>query len=165
VTWRFADLRGLLARACPARSGDALAGLAASCAEERMATRFALADLPLRAFLGEALVPYEADGVTRVIVDGHDAGAVAPLAHLTVGELREWHLEETTSPAELSAVAPGAHARDGGGGLQAHVQPGPRPGGEEVPGGVPLPRHPRARGGALGGKVIQPMAWIRGVLD
>jgi ethanolamine ammonia-lyase large subunit len=72
-----------------------------------MATRFALADLPLRAFLGEALVPYEADEVTRLIVDGHEAGAMAPQAHLTVGELREWLLEETTGPAELSAVAPG----------------------------------------------------------
>ena len=107
VTWRFADLRELLARASPARSGDALAGLAARSSEERMAARLALADLPLKAFLAEALVPYEADEVTRLIVDGHDGAAFAPLAHLTVGELREWLLSDATGPAELAAAAPG----------------------------------------------------------
>jgi len=107
LTWRFADLKALLARASPARSGDVLAGVAAGSAEERMAARLALADLPLRAFLAEAVVPYEEDEVTRLIVDGHDAAAFAPVAHLTVGELREWLLDDATGPAELTAVAPG----------------------------------------------------------
>jgi len=56
VTYRFADLRTLLARASPQRSGDALAGVAATSAEERMAARMALADLPLSVFLTEALI-------------------------------------------------------------------------------------------------------------
>ncbi len=107
VTWRFEDLRQLLARASPARSGDELAGIAARSAEERMAARFALADLPLRTFLAEAVVPYEVDDVTRLIADGHDAAAFAPIAALTVGELREWLLDDATGAAELAAVAPG----------------------------------------------------------
>ena len=92
VTWRFADLKTLLARASPHRSGDALAGVASQSAEERMAAKMALADLPLKAFLSEAVLPYEDDDVTRLIVDTHDAAAFAPLAGLTVGELREWLL-------------------------------------------------------------------------
>jgi ethanolamine ammonia-lyase large subunit len=92
ASWRFADLRTLLARASPARSGDALAGVAAKSAEERMAARMALADVPLAAFLSEAVVPYEDDDVTRLILDSHDKAAFAPVASLTVGELREWLL-------------------------------------------------------------------------
>jgi ethanolamine ammonia-lyase large subunit len=105
VTYRFADLRTLLARASPHRSGDVLAGVAAQSAEERMAARMALADLPLSAFLAEAVVPYESDDVTRLILDAHDKAALAPVASLTVGEFREWLL---SSPAEsVSALAPG----------------------------------------------------------
>jgi ethanolamine ammonia-lyase large subunit len=105
VTYRFADLRTLLARASPHRSGDVLAGVAAQSAEERMAARMALADLPLSAFLAEALVPYESDDVTRLILDAHDKAALAPVASLTVGEFREWLL---SSPAEsVTALAPG----------------------------------------------------------
>ena len=107
VTWRFQDLRELLARASPLRSGDLLAGVAARSAEERWAARFALADLPLRAFLSEAVIPYEDDEVTRLIVDGHDGAAFSPLAHLTVGEFREWLLDDATGPADLTAAAPG----------------------------------------------------------
>src|ERR1700712_454826 len=88
--YTFADLKDLLGKASPARSGDALAGLAAESAEERVAARMVLADLPLRRFLTEALIPYESDEVTRLIVDHHDEAALAPLASLTVGELREW---------------------------------------------------------------------------
>ena len=107
VTWRFADLKDLLAKATPARSGDALAGIAAGSAEERMAARMALAELPLGAFLREELVPYEEDEVTRLIADSHDAGAFAPVAHLTVGEFRDWLLSDDTTSEVLSAVAPG----------------------------------------------------------
>jgi ethanolamine ammonia-lyase large subunit len=107
VTWRFADLRELLAKASPYRSGDVLAGVAARSAEERMAARLALADVPLRTLLSEAVVPYEEDDVTRLVVDGHDAAALAPVAHLTVGAFREWLLDDATGPAELAALARG----------------------------------------------------------
>jgi ethanolamine ammonia-lyase large subunit len=105
VTYRFPDLRTLLARASPHRSGDALAGVAAQSAEERMAARMALADLPLSAFLTEAVVPYEEDDVTRLILDSHDKAAFAPVAALTVGEFREWLL--TLSSEQVTALAPG----------------------------------------------------------
>jgi ethanolamine ammonia-lyase large subunit len=104
---RFADLRQLLAAASPYRSGDVLAGIAAESAEQRIAARFALADLPLRVFLDAALIPYEADEVTRLIVDRHDAAAFAAIAHLTVGGFREWLLANDTDRATLAAVAPG----------------------------------------------------------
>jgi ethanolamine ammonia-lyase large subunit len=102
----FADLRTLLARATPLRSGDVLAGVAAGSAAERVAAARALADLPLRHFLDEAVVPYEADEVTRLIMDRHDAAAFAPVAHLTVGGFRDWLLGEADSAA-LAALAPG----------------------------------------------------------
>src|SRR3954463_8504911 len=90
VRYRFPDLRILLAKATPARSGDYLAGVAAGSSEERVAAQMALADLPLTTFLNEAVVPYETDEVTRLIVDSHDAGAFAQIRHLTVGGLRDW---------------------------------------------------------------------------
>lgn len=102
----FADLRTLLARATPHRSGDALAGVAASSAAERVAAQRALADLPLAHFLAEAVVPYETDDVTRLIMDGHDRAAFAPVAHLTVGGFRDWLLGVATT-ADLTALAPG----------------------------------------------------------
>ena len=107
VTWRFADLRTLLARASPARSGDHLAGVAAGSAAERVAAQMALADLPLGTFLNETVVPYEADEVTRLIVDSHDAVAFEPIRHLTVGGLREWLLGDAADAAALARVAPG----------------------------------------------------------
>ena len=107
VVHRFADLKNLLARATPARSGDRLAGIAAASAEERVAAQMALADLPLRIFLSEAVVPYEADEVTRLIIDTHDTVAFAPVAHLTVGDFRNWLLAYETDGATLAAVAPG----------------------------------------------------------
>lgn len=96
-----------MAKASPARSGDYLAGVAAATDEERMAARMALAEVPLTTFLNEVLVPYEEDEVTRLIIDGHDAAAFAPIAHLTVGDLRDWLLLEGTDSERLSAVAPG----------------------------------------------------------
>jgi ethanolamine ammonia-lyase large subunit len=106
-TFRFADLRELLARATPLRSGDVLAGVAAASARERMAARLALADLPLKRFLDEAIVPYEEDEVTRLIVDRHEAGAFAEIAHLTVGAFRDWLLSEATTSDTLARIAPG----------------------------------------------------------
>ncbi|MBB1603057.1 ethanolamine ammonia-lyase subunit EutB [Variovorax sp. UMC13] len=107
ATWAFADLRTLMAKATPARSGDVLAGLAAATAVERMAARMCLAEVPLRRFLEEMLVPYESDEVTRLIVDTHDAAAFAPIAHLTVGDFRDWLLSEAADSAMLARVAPG----------------------------------------------------------
>jgi ethanolamine ammonia-lyase large subunit len=103
----FPDLKTLLARATPERSGDQLAGIAAGSAAERVAARWALADLPLRHFLHEAVVPYEEDEVTRLIMDTHDAAALAPVAHLTVGGLRDWLLSDAADSAALAALAPG----------------------------------------------------------
>jgi len=102
----FRDLAHVLAAASPARSGDALAGLAARSDVERMAARFVLADLPLRTFLDEAVVAYEDDEITRLIVDRHSLQAFAPIAHMTVGGFREWLLGEAASD-ELAAVAAG----------------------------------------------------------
>jgi ethanolamine ammonia-lyase large subunit len=107
TTWHFADLRTLMAKATPARSGDVLAGIAAETAVERMAARMALAEVPLRRFLDEALVPYEDDEVTRLIIDTHDAAAFAPIAHLTVGDFRDWLLSDAADGAMLAQVAPG----------------------------------------------------------
>ena len=98
----FEDLRTLLARATPYRSGDALAGVAAADATERVAAQMALADVPLRTFLDHVIVPYEADEITRLIVDTHDLAAFAPLAHLTVGGLRDWLLAEDAPIAAVS---------------------------------------------------------------
>ncbi len=103
----FDSLRVLLAKASPPRAGDALAGVAAASEEERMAARCALAELPLRHFLDEAVVPYEADEVTRLILDRHDRQAFAPVASLTVGEFREWLLDERCQGDALAAVAAG----------------------------------------------------------
>jgi len=103
----FNDLRTLMARATPARSGDRLAGVAAETAQERVAAQMALADVPLKAFLSEAVVPYEDDAVTRLILDTHDAAAFAPVSHLTVGDFRNWLLGDDASSAALAALAPG----------------------------------------------------------
>jgi ethanolamine ammonia-lyase large subunit len=103
----FADLKTLMAKASPARSGDALAGVAAESEEERALARMALAEVPLRRFLEELLIPYEADEVTRLIVDTHDERAFAPIAELTVGEFREWLLDPANDGERMSAVAAG----------------------------------------------------------
>jgi ethanolamine ammonia-lyase large subunit len=105
--YAFPDLRGLLARASPPRSGDALAGVVAATAEERVAAQLALADLPLKAFLAEAVIPYEDDEVTRLILDTHDTEAFAPVGSLTVGALRDWLLSDAATEATLAALAPG----------------------------------------------------------
>ena len=107
TSWAFADLRELMAKATPYRSGDALAGLAASCAEEAVAARMALAETPLKRFLAEPLVPYETDEVTRLICDSHDEAAFAPVAAMTVGEFREFLLGDGADDAALARLAPG----------------------------------------------------------
>ncbi len=106
-TVAFADLKTLLARATPARSGDALAGIAAENEEQRAFARMALAEVPLTRFLHELLVPYEQDEVTRLIIDTHDAAAFASIGDLTVGAFREWLLDPQTSTEILTRTAPG----------------------------------------------------------
>ena len=105
--WTFADLKTLLGKASPARSGDTLAGIAAESATERVAAQTALADLPLKTFLDTALIPYEEDEVSRLIHDGHDASAFTAISHLTVGAFREWLLDERTTTTDLTRLAPG----------------------------------------------------------
>ncbi len=105
--YRFDDLRMLLAHATPLRSGDELAGLAAPSQACRVAARYALADLPLATFLHDAVVPYETDEVTRLIIDSHDANAFAAIAHLTVGGFREWLLANETDDDVIARVSPG----------------------------------------------------------
>ncbi len=106
-TYTFPDLRTLLAKATPLRSGDRLAGLCAETGEERVAAQFALADVPLTTFLNEAVVPYESDEVTRLIIDSHDKAAFAAVAHLTVGGFRDWLLSDEATTPVLSTLAPG----------------------------------------------------------
>jgi ethanolamine ammonia-lyase large subunit len=105
--YTFASLADLLAKATPARSGDFLAGIAAGDDTERVAAQMALADVPLKTFLSEAVVPYEADAVTRLIIDDHDAKAFAPVAHLTVGGFRDWLLGDAADTPNLAKLAPG----------------------------------------------------------
>jgi len=106
-SYSFADLKSLLAKATPERSGDQLAGLAAASAEERVAAQLCLADLPLQTFLEQPLIPYEEDEVTRLIFDTHDAAAFAPVRSLTVGSFRNWLLAYAADSAVLEALAPG----------------------------------------------------------
>ena len=103
----FRDLKDLMAKATPLRSGDCLAGLAAASAEERVAAQMTLAALPLSIFLSNLLVPYEQDEISRLIVDDHDTLAFAPIAHLTVGDFRNWLLSDAVDEHVLTAVAPG----------------------------------------------------------
>ncbi len=103
----FDNLRVLLAKASPARSGDELAGIAAESAEERVMAKMALADVPLTRFLEEEFVPYEADEITRLIIDTHDAQAFEPVRHLTVGGFRDWLLSDEADTAALTRIAPG----------------------------------------------------------
>ncbi len=105
--YQFASLKELLAKATPLRSGDVLAGVAATSARERVAAQLALAEVPLSLFLNEALVPYEDDEVTRLIVDSHARAAFAPVSHLCVGDFRDWLLDDATDTQTLSQVAAG----------------------------------------------------------
>jgi ethanolamine ammonia-lyase large subunit len=105
--YAFAGLKEVMAKASPPRSGDDLAGLAAGSAEERVAARTVLAAVPLVRFLEEPLIPYEEDDVTRLILDGHDDAAFAPVKDFTVGQLREWLLAYETGAPLLGALAPG----------------------------------------------------------
>jgi len=107
TSYTFDDLRDLLAKATPPRSGDRLAGVAADSAEQMIAARMALADVPLKQFLNEAVVPYEDDEVTRLIIDSHDAPSFAAVSSLTVGGFRDWLLSDAATGETLSKLARG----------------------------------------------------------
>ena len=106
-TYQFDSLKSLLAKASPLRSGDQLAGIAAASEEERAVAKIALAKVPLTTFLNEALIPYESDEVTRLIIDGHSPEAFAPISDLSVGTFRNWLLAESTGVEQLTAVSAG----------------------------------------------------------
>lgn len=105
--YKFSDLKTLLAKASPHRSGDVLAGLCAGSYEERVAAQITLADIPLKTFLNEAVIPYEHDEITRLIFDNHDIVAFSLINSLTVGEFRDWLLGDETTGAILKDVSPG----------------------------------------------------------
>ena len=107
TAYRFDDLRDLLAKAAPPRSGDRLAGVAAETAEQMIAARMALADVPLSRFLNEAVIAYEDDEVTRLIIDSHDAQAFAALASMTVGSFRDFLLSDATTTEGLKKLSRG----------------------------------------------------------
>ena len=107
VVYQFADLKTLLAKASPLRSGDELGGIAAHSGEERIAAQMALAELPLKAFLCELVVPYEEDEVSRLIVDTVDQSAFASVAHLTVGDFRDWLLSDDAPASALVSLSSG----------------------------------------------------------
>ncbi len=107
LQYQFYDLKAVMAKATPARSGDYLAGVAAETYAERMAARMCLAQVPLKTFLQELLVPYETDEVTRLIIDTHDAVAFAEISHLTVADFRDWLLSDAADSATLKRVAKG----------------------------------------------------------
>jgi ethanolamine ammonia-lyase large subunit len=106
-TYQFSDLKTVMAKASPLRSGDCLSGVAALSNEERVAAALVLADLPLKRFLEEQLIAYEDDEVTRVILDDHEADAFAPISSFTVGDFRNWLLSDAVGGNALNAVAPG----------------------------------------------------------
>lgn len=109
--YQFASLKELLAKATPLRSGDVLAGVAAASARERVAAQLALAEVPLSLFLNEALLPYEDDEVTRLIIDSHARVAFAPISHLCVGDFRDWLLDDATDTAVLAGVPPASRRK------------------------------------------------------
>jgi ethanolamine ammonia-lyase large subunit len=107
ITYSFPDLKTVLAKATPEKSGDVLAGLAADNEKERMAARLVLADIPLNTFLSELVIPYEQDAITRLIMDSWDEEAFSPLSHLTVGQLRDWLLDYQTDGEQILEISPG----------------------------------------------------------
>ena len=107
IVYRFNDLKTLLAKASPYRTGDVLAGVCAESYEERVAAQIALADVPLKTFLNEVIIPYEQDEISRLIIDSHDVEAFKPISHLTVGEFRDWLLSDETDATVLKRIEAG----------------------------------------------------------
>jgi ethanolamine ammonia-lyase large subunit len=106
-TYQFKDLKDLMAKASPFRTGDALAGLCAETYEERVAAQIRLADVPLKVFISDVIVPYEKDEITRLIIDEHNLYKFAVISHLTVGEFRDWLLKDETDTLVLKEIEEG----------------------------------------------------------
>lgn len=106
-TYHFKDLKDLMAKATPKRSGDILAEVAAKSEEERAIAQMRLSEVPLKEFLNTALIPYEQDEITRLIIDEHDKKAFEPISGLSVGEFRNWLLSDNTTTKTLQAVKNG----------------------------------------------------------
>ncbi|WP_050387141.1 ethanolamine ammonia-lyase subunit EutB [Bradyrhizobium pachyrhizi] len=107
TNYAFDDLRILLAKASPPRSGDRLAGIAADSAEEMIAARLVLANVPLKQFLDEPVIPYEDDEVTRLILDSHDVAGFLPVSSLTVGGFRDWLLSDAAGGEAIKKISRG----------------------------------------------------------
>jgi ethanolamine ammonia-lyase large subunit len=105
--YTFRELKDLLAKASPLRSGDILGGVAATSAEENVAAKMALAELPLKQFLNETVIPYEDDDVTRLIIDSHNAEAFSRVSHMTVGEFRDWLMSDAATSDTLARISTG----------------------------------------------------------
>lgn len=103
----FSSLAELMAKATPERSGDALAGVCAESAAERVVAQMTLADLPLKTFLNDVVIPYESDEITRLIIDSHDKQAFSLIEHLTVGDFRNWLLSDQADSETLAQIRPG----------------------------------------------------------
>ncbi|MET0244688.1 MAG: ethanolamine ammonia-lyase subunit EutB [Flavitalea sp.] len=104
TTYQFRDLKDLLAKATPQRSGDVLAGVAALTYEERIAAQMTLADVPLKQFLTEAVIGYESDEITRLIIDSHEVNSFSPISSLTVGEFRDWLLGDDVDGTTIRSL-------------------------------------------------------------
>ena len=154
--YTFGDLATLLAKASPLRSGDQLAGLAAETGEERVAAQMALADVPLATFLQEPSFPTRPTRSRASSSTATTAAAFAPVAHLTVGEFRDWLLSDEADDAGPRRARARPHAGDGGRGQQDHAPPGPDRGGGEMPGRHALSQHDRPARPALGAAAAQP---------
>ena len=141
--WTFHDLEDAACQASPARSGDALAGVAAQSAIERVAAQMALADLPLKTFLNVDLVPYEEDEVSRLILDSHDLTAFEPVSHLTVGGFREWLLDTRITDNPSDGAGPGPDPGNGRRSLQDHARARPHRGRRQMQRHYCFPQHDR----------------------
>jgi ethanolamine ammonia-lyase large subunit len=100
----FSDIREVLAKANEEKSGDQLAGIAATSERERVAAKCALADMPLIDLLNNPIIPPETDEVTRLILESHDASAFQRIRSMTVGAFREFILSDRTAEAELKSL-------------------------------------------------------------
>ena len=107
TTYRFESVKEVLAKANPPKSGDDLAGISAESAVERVAARAVLSELTLAELRAHPVVPYEGDELTRLVEDTLDERAHAAVAHLSVGQLREWLLEPKTTGAVIRSISAG----------------------------------------------------------
>jgi ethanolamine ammonia-lyase large subunit len=102
----FSDLREIFAKASEEKSGDQLAGLAARSERERVAAKRKLANLALSEIVQQPLIDPADDDVSRLILETFDQDAFQPIQSMTVGEFREYVLDDATGMAELKRVQP-----------------------------------------------------------